>query len=546
MAPFSAASASGPESSEPTKMPLIPYESNIPQLREIYQCNQSSFIHRFPPEIRNMIMEYCVAVEADVEPERELIYPWGIETKGNSEIPVNTFVWGNYEKRSGTIDGDTVEHLIPTTGPLAVVSLRLTCRQFYHELEGVFYRVNNFMFPHACACEDYLANLTIQRRRQIRSISLNLSFSGTDFVSPTTTPETELEFLARKVHPLAKLLMVNCPSLKRLTVHLGERARLFSTFLEPHRYTGTIEFEDQRSRLHFEQRNRNPARVYAEMTGYFGGLEHTINDLMRKRSPLAHPKLEFFIGGSPTIFARVDGRPIHRSSADAPGYIREFEDKLEKANEKMHEFHQAWPDPQIDEFLSDPKHYKGLLLGESTRMQQAPVPDLKNFRLDVPNQYDLLCDAGEVVSGASRYDSNGLLLWQNIPRPHVIIDILWKGEEIVCGIILGPGRRDVSFESVSRFASWCGVSRICDYFRYWLDPDRQRYYVRHRRRQLRILTENPSPKDIDAALRATGFLRDDEAPADIHQAWSDYINTQEGYIARLNNEVDWSIPFSFY
>ncbi|KAI1274034.1 hypothetical protein F5Y07DRAFT_374801 [Xylaria sp. FL0933] len=489
-----------------------------------------------------MIMEYCVAIEDDVEPKPVWTpsYPWSNREDNNMPL-INKFLWGNWEQRYGTIDGHEGHYHFPTTGPLAVVSLRLTCRQFYHELEGVFYRVNTFMFSSARACEDYLAAITAQRRRQIRSISLDLSFSGTrKLLTQLTGPDgfEETCLFTRERHPIAKLLRVNCPFLEQLTVCLGERAESLSIHLQRQRSKPPREFEYEHSRLLFEQCNRNPARVYGEMAGYFEAIEQAITVVTEEDSPLSHPKLEFFIGGSPTMFARVDGRPIHRSTANAPEYILGFQDKLEEANKKMQGFHQLWPDPQTDELLSDPRNY-GLLLEESTRMQQGPLPDFKDFHA-ATYPAGLRRRAAGVVTNAPRYDVNGLILWQNISDPHVIVDILWKGEEIVVGMVIGS-RRDIGFEPVSRYASWAGVSEIRDYFEHLFNPRRRR----RRRRQdaryrLRVLMENPSPKDIDAALRATGLLHDDGAPAYLRGQWRSFIDTQDGLIAELLREVDWS------
>ncbi|KAI0434411.1 hypothetical protein F5Y09DRAFT_356706 [Xylaria sp. FL1042] len=530
MAHFDAPSTNGSASPELGKMPLIPYESDVPRLREIYQRNQSSFIHRFFPEIRNMIMEYCVALEYDIMPEPVFHY-----AENHDETSINKFIWGKYEEREGTINGREAIYYLPTSGPLAVVSLRLTCRQFYHELEGVFYKVNTFMFETAGSCEEYLAALTIQRRRQIHNISLDLTASN---LNPwITTPQVESQFLTKKLHSISKLLMVNCPLLKRLIVFLGDRPETIQMNSERQKqYLPSIEF--QRSHLLFKQADRNPTRVFAEMGSHLSGIQSAIDDLMTRTSAFSHPKLEFFISGSPTMFARVDGRTTHRSRADAPRYILDFEDKLEMVNKKMQEFYKKWPDPQTDEFLSDPKHHGDILLVESTRMKEGPVPAFKDFQFAAPTRGDTPCECCGATQGTHWYDVNGVILWKNVPNPRRIFDIIWKDEEIVCGVIYTCGCSAI-FEPISRFASWDGVSRIFNYF----VRDLKRLYNGrpvNKRKLLLMFTEYPSPKDIDAALRATGLLHNNEASTEVRRNWERFLKKQDKYIADMEREVKWA------
>ncbi|TGJ78716.1 hypothetical protein E0Z10_g10045 [Xylaria hypoxylon] len=500
--------------------PLIPYVSDIKQLRKAYIRNQSSFLHRLPPEIRNAIMEYSVTLEEPVEP---------LAVTDNDDF-VNKFVWGEWEYRVGIINGRENTFRFPF-GPLAVISLCLTCRQLYHELNGVFYKVNTFLFCDATRCKQYLSTLTIERRHQIREICFD--FTHTMSPSGTSTFINGRKLFTSKLGRVSKTLLMDCPLLKRLTIAVGSRPPRRSLRCGANPFT--FEHDD----LLWKQGDRNPARVFEQMGSFVTDIERALNGADIKDSPLSLPQLEFLIRGSPTISARVNGGTTHKSSPDAPNYVREFEDKVEMANKAMQQLYSRWLEPQTAKYYHN-KRNRSLSFGESTRMQQDPRPDLANFQ---PFGHNLMRNPLiafqtplTVLQVTPKYDEKGLLVWKYNKRAH-FIDILWRGDEIVCGVIIqAPNfKLTYSFENISRFANWKGVQNLYKYFNNYLNHPYYQHTIKHK---LLILTESPSPKDIDAALRATGLLNYKKAPKLILQSWQTLLNDQDRRIAELEQTLE--------
>lgn len=125
--------------------------------------NRVEFTMTNTSQLRLIIFEFAVKLDKPVAPrqitEHSNKFTWG----DRKQVPVHDhpgnrdYVWECQE-----------------TEPLAIVSLNLTCKQFYEELRDypVFYRVNEFHFE----IEDlvpYLAAITPQRRSTIQKISVN-------------------------------------------------------------------------------------------------------------------------------------------------------------------------------------------------------------------------------------------------------------------------------------------------------------------------------------------------------------------------------------
>ncbi|KAI1421528.1 hypothetical protein F5Y12DRAFT_800852 [Xylaria sp. FL1777] len=508
----------------PPKMALIPYESACPRLREVYELNKSSFLHGIPPEIRNTIMEYSVTLEENVEP---LPIACGVITMSNK------FVWGEYKIRRGTLGGQEIILRFPTSR-LAVVSLRQTCRQFYHELEGVFYRVNTFSFSNAKQCKQYLSALTVARRHQIRNIYIE--FTGVDHLPWTMAADFSMRFLTLEKQPLSQLLLANCPSLRRLVVCMGNRPVRSELLLCHSANNAYNSFKYELGDLHWKQGDRNPDRVFKQMNRRVHTIEYIIKAALTMETPLSHPRLEFFISGSPTMFARVNGHTVRRSSSDAPSYKREFESTLEKVNMMMQDFYGLWPKSYTEELSSHNERYREFLLGEITQVDQRPIPDLADFkefdleRRDVPIGTHV-GDRPNIREEPAKYDENGILAWDNLGHSY-LINIVWKEGEIL--IAMSYDRQIFGecfvFEPVSRFATWDGVYNIFSYISRIYEPST---YPLHNIRKVVQVIEHPSPRDIDAALLATGLLNYDDAPThpvNILRAWKALISLHD-YLA---------------
>ncbi|KAI0907416.1 hypothetical protein F4823DRAFT_641411 [Ustulina deusta] len=530
MAKFNTWPANGAGSSaslNPEKNPLILYESNIPLLREAYEHNRSSFLHRLPPEIRNTVMEYSVTLEEYVEP---------LPVADNNPS-INKFVWGDFEYRTGIMNGCEATFRFPT-GPLAVVSLRRTCRQFYHELEGVFYRVNTFIFWDATQCENYLSALTIERRHQIHNICFDLTDATFDIWAEMRM--ADIKFLTSESRRISQVLLVNCPLLERLIIMMGTRPSRRRPVLDPQRapevtyhMDAFTSFEYERLNLLWKQGDRNPARIFERLNFYLAGLRGALDNPNMEDFGLVLPQLEFLITGSPTMFARVNGRMVQRSNSDIPRHMKQFEDNLEEANKKFQEFYDNVPEPTMEELFYRSESDRALLMGESIRMEKGPIPDLGNFKPFAPNRVKNQINNRLTTSQIpSRYDENGLLVFNSGIRPS-IIEIMWRGKEILCGVstVRPTFQKEYSFEHISRFASWDWIRKLLKIFDGPLSRPYQRITLIL---WSRMLIEHPSPKDIDAALRATGLLNYDEAPRDVLQAWVTLVRNQDRVMADLH------------
>ncbi|KAI0972436.1 hypothetical protein F4678DRAFT_478859 [Xylaria arbuscula] len=500
-------------SSHPTTpLPLIPYESNLPQLREAYRHNKSSFLHRLPPEIRNTIMEYAVSLEEDVVP---------LPVIDEDEMDVNKFVWGEFELREGILDGEVARVRFPT-GPLAVVSLRLACRQFYHELEGVFYRVNTFSFRDRSQCEKYLSKLTIKRRSQIHKVCLDCTLP--EYFNWKKSSSLSKRLFPSRTHWIFRVVQDNCPGVERLIINLGHRpGRLIPTIPgDP-----IVPFIQECSKLVWKQLDRNPARIIHQLCRYFEEVLLTIHELAIFAFPLSPCGLEFCITGSPAISVRLDGRMICRSSLKVPGYTQYMEREFEDTKRRIPLiYEEEWGKSS---YFST-RNYADFSLGESTRIEQGPVPNLTNFQFPASAGDQEL----EIRRPYSIYDENGLLKLD--PEESEICELIWDGEEIVCGIDLGFEPR-LSIEPISRLASWEGLQMILDHYNFHLHGVEHPDVLSQRLQQL---NESPSPKDVDAALRATGMFNSDNAPRDLLQEWEDLLNSQDRIIEELSGQVEWA------
>ncbi|TGJ88092.1 hypothetical protein E0Z10_g636 [Xylaria hypoxylon] len=537
--------AAGPsESLNPEQKPLIPYKSNIPQLREVYERNKSSFLHRLAPETRNAIMELAVTLDSPVKPVPVT----------NGGMSVNKFVWGEFESRAGTINGRDVTIRFPT-GPLAVVSLRLTCRQFYHELDGVFYRENTFLFNSTDLCKRYLSSITIERRRQICNVELAVEDN------PIETVALKSMFVNHLYLPLemiSKFLVAHCPLLNRLI--LNKNLHRSKCPHMRHDQDAPESYRRELGDLLWRQGDRNPARVFEAMSSCMWELAFIVQHSEIIHFPISLPQFEVFIHGSPTVSARVSSRRAHRPKSDVPSYMTKFEHNLSNANKEMKILHQNWPKtvPPTEKFDLDALYDRDELdnpidyfIPESSRMQDGPNPDLAHFQ-----PYDLNGGHMPKNSGSSnlpatlqmppKYDENGLLLWKCNERS-CFLEIVWRGEEILCGVDFdeqsSPG--GYSFELVSRFANWDGLGRLVAHFGHMF------HHLGHSQHMtveecfhmfedaVLMFTEHPTPRDIDAALRATGLLNFDETPApQCLINWIGLVNSTESIAARLGHDLE--------
>ncbi|KAI1857568.1 uncharacterized protein JN550_013137 [Neoarthrinium moseri] len=171
--------------------------------REPYLC-------ALPLEIRLMIFEHAVRLDNVVVPQQVV--------KGS-----NKFTWGTREQVPVHYHpGNNAWAYIPPAGErLSVVSLSLTCKQFYEELRDtpVFYRVNLFCFPDLEELIRYLAAITPERRKAIRNIVVE------GFKFPLLVNDERI-YLARQTPYMSRLerdgrhalaLLSHCDDLRTLT-----------------------------------------------------------------------------------------------------------------------------------------------------------------------------------------------------------------------------------------------------------------------------------------------------------------------------------------
>lgn len=245
-------------------------------------------------------MEYSVTLENGVTPTPIDKYP-----------SVNKFVWDTSQLRRGMLHGLHVEILFPAGGPLTVVSLQRTCRQFYHELEGVFYRVNTFKFLGTAQCERYLTAITVEKRRQIRKVFL--AFPRACLIKWARAPNFAAEELQTKLGPLPKVLSANCPLLERFIITLVDRPLLYEVMWEGNltrRYSERSDaypycsFAHRHAGLRYHNADRNPTRTLKDVTPYVSIIGRLLALDKFRSSDLAIPQLEFIVAGSPSVIAR--------------------------------------------------------------------------------------------------------------------------------------------------------------------------------------------------------------------------------------------------
>ncbi|KAI0522035.1 hypothetical protein F5B22DRAFT_661343 [Xylaria bambusicola] len=489
----------------------ISYESSIPKLREDHERNQSSFLLRFPAEIRNDIMEYSVTLDHYVNP---------IPVHGH--LSVNKFVWGGSELRKGILDGRRVGILFPTDGPLAVVSLQLACRQLYHELDGVFYRVNTFLFRDAKWCERYLAAITAEKRLQIRHVGID--FSQIDLFNGPI-----IDYIEFPLGFLPKSLLAICPLLERFIILLGNcppphiyrpyinRSRLTDRGLPP-AYTS---FSYEHHMVRWQHCDRYLAQTLCLTSRFVSSIGHLFATGRLKNSPLAIPQLEFVVSGSSSVTARVNGQVGHRSNSSSFNIHRQnLEANLAWANQKMWEFKKRLRETPAERVVNHSKDINSLTWTDSNRIQLGPIPNVARFR-PAPK----LSEDG--TKSSFLYDASGLIVWSKSSLEY-IRDILWLENEIMCCLVNNPPNHDKpSFEPIWRFASPNGVRKLVQ------------YYFRPRPRQTQpnisqwevlmfdILKGYPSPRDIDRVLKATGRLGNSEASNNVYESWEQLVASQD-------------------
>ncbi|KAI8625770.1 hypothetical protein F5Y19DRAFT_243604 [Xylariaceae sp. FL1651] len=547
-----------PEATMTPAVALIAMTPGDPKALEAFEHNLLCPLHQLFPEIRNAIFEFAVALDEPIEP---------VQVMPNA----NKFVWGDWEFCVGILDDKEMQIRVPL-GPLAVVQLQRTCRQFYHELNGVFYRVNSFYFRHPADCLNYLAAITPERRHQIRNISINMARNEYRF---NWIGNCELEDLLGGFHgwhgSCARVLLKDCIGLRRLILVLGDcpphktEIRLENPLPQTHHMHHRSSFHFEQRRLSYEQANRNPARVYKELTSIVKRVHGLLNEYsFMPASPLYFPQVEFHIWGTSKIYATVDGK-TQAPKYGVPDYVQCFERCLANANEalKNHKARLKQSDDQaiarratrinlkkiLPDLRDDETSLDIMISGAcisvpgNRRISQVPMPNLEHFRPFDPGyffQLDL-SNKGPYYNSLSLpnlpiYDEKGLLIWKS--KKFHFLDILWKGTEIMCGAVFSEPNQDRSslciFESAARCASWDGVHKFVKYFNKNLN---HAGYRDRTERKLRLLTERPSPKDIDAVLKATSLLDIDRAPRHLLEAWQAHVNGQDKLIEDLKEEV---------
>ncbi|KAI1360450.1 hypothetical protein F5Y08DRAFT_348752 [Xylaria arbuscula] len=498
--PFGSSSNNGAHGSE-TPSP-IPLQSDIPHLRDVYEQNQLSFLHRLPAEIRNRIMEYSVTLSCCITPVPIDKYP-----------SVNRFTWGLLAVRRGMLAGLHAEIHFPTGGPLAVVSLQQTCRQFYHELDGVFYRINTFMFLGVAQCERYLKAITMRKRRQVRKICL--SFPRDCFLDWAKTPNTAVGDLGPKLGLFPKVLLTNCPLLERFIVELRDRPSSYRiteqggtsrTYREGSDVSFYNSFGHQQAMCREAHGDKDRKYTLRETARYMRIIGRLLDNENFRNSTFAIPQLEFYVPASKSIRALVSGKLYPGWKPTTKDDLRrKFELDTAWANEKMWQFREHLLKSSTSKLPSN------FIWADSDRLLRGSVPDVARFRLAHP-----LRGAEPQIPQYVKFDANGLIIWEGITPQ--IINIFWEGSQIKCYLLVRNPHGLCRFHtlSIERFASYEGIRTLARYFL----PS---WPVRSKLTVLRTVLENltiyPSPRDINKVLLSTGRLDLQTAPPDISRNW---------------------------
>lgn len=144
----------------------------------------------------------------------------------------NKFTWGKY-KRVPAIQHPGCDQWLWVSDeeePLTVVSLSLTCRQFYDELKAypVFYRVNEFHLDDFTLLA-YLSAITPERRAMIRSVSvfagdrvpgfMYVAYNERDQFEPLKKESKILRGITWHKHEVA--MLAQCRDLRNFTISLN-------------------------------------------------------------------------------------------------------------------------------------------------------------------------------------------------------------------------------------------------------------------------------------------------------------------------------------
>ncbi|KAI1639052.1 hypothetical protein F4809DRAFT_638941 [Biscogniauxia mediterranea] len=470
----------------------IPETITNPDSVQAYTKNSKLPFFQLSVEIRTMIYEYVVACAHPIRPQQ-------VTQKSNK------FVWGSCDWK--WIDKDNIGSLsrisVPKGEPLMVTQLMKTCQHIYWDLtmHPVFYRVNKFVFEGPTIAHQFLAALTPERRKMMRKIIFN---QGNGCVSSSGTI---LHQTPADRHLI--VLLQDCTDLRSIEMMLRTKndetlQLLVSSIIQ----NGTS--PDVMSPLW---------KFPVAFQIWCGGIPVTIPlDGNKQSQP---PKWADALRNTPGYDI---GREIISLVNEANHLIAAHNSPLAAERERLRraqvdtspskeELHKAIEAAGID-FPGEYRihHVRSIGLNDTvSRRTRAQVKAENN-----------VTPWGTIKKNIPKYNSEGILLWEYLPR---ICGLRWNGLSIEVEVewpraSLRDGR--TSWEEIHHLGNWDGLHRIRMFF------SRMTRKYNEGPEFIEQIEKTPTPQDVEDTLEG---LLDSNIPKERLAEW---IKLKECYESQID------------
>ncbi|KAI1488875.1 hypothetical protein F5X96DRAFT_684574 [Biscogniauxia mediterranea] len=462
----------------------IPETITNPDSVQAWTKNSKLPFFQLSVEVRTMIYEYVVSCAYPIQPRQ-------VTEKSNK------FVWRHSNLE--LIDKDNIGSRslirVPKGEPLMVTQLMKTCQHMYWDLtmHPVFYRVNKFVFESSKIAHKFLAALTPERRKMIRQITFNQG-NGSVADSGTILRQTPADR-----HLI--VLLQDCTDLRSIEMVLKAR-------------------NDMALRLLVSSIIKNA----------------TSPDMMS--SPLWKLPVAFRIwyGGIPDVLILLDGNkqsqpPKWADTLNIGGEIislvNEANHVIAAHNSPLAAEWERLRREQVDTSPSKKELHKAIgaagidFPGES-RIHQVRSIGLndtvsRRTRAQVKAENNVT-PWGTIKKNMPKYNSEGILLWEYLPR---ICGLRWNGLLIEVEVEW-PTASDLadgptSWEEIHHLGNWVGLHRIRTFF------SRMTKKITEGPEFIEQIEKMPTPQDVEDALE--GLLHGDIPKGRL----SEWIHLKEHY-----------------